>query len=174
MPDRYSLRRWRCCRDNSPKGNARCGSVRSAPGGAFGGGYRGRGRRSRRAEPGPRGFAAGSAPPDPAGRRGQRQGRWGGRNGAGCVPLLRVVQGAGGRPQARRCGSTAAGERSSPEPPGGRRPAAAGGGLPYPTGMEKPPAMRSGVVCTVIPPAARPWGGSPDRRGSKGYRPDGR
>ena len=39
------------------------------------------------------------------------------------VGVLGAVQGAG-RPQARRGGSTAAGERSSPEPPGGRRPAA--------------------------------------------------
>ena len=90
-----------------------------------------------------------------------------------CLLPHGLVQGAG-TAAGPAVPSTADGERSSPEPPGGRRPAAAGGGLPYPAGMEKPPAMRSGVVCTVIPPAGRPWGGSPDRRGSKGYRPNGR
>ena len=108
-------------------------------------------------------------------KRNPRRGMCGGQDGGemGCPLPHGLVQGAGTAAGPAVPG-TADGERSSPEPPGGRRPAAAGAGSPYPAGMEKPPAMRSGVVCTVIPPAAHPWGGSPDRRGSEGYRPDGR
>ena len=111
----------------------------------------------------------GRTPPTPQAWKSPRPGR----RGNGLSPAPRASSGGG---DGRRPGGARHRRRRTQFAGAARRAAACGrrGGLPYPAGMEKPPAMRSGVVCTVIPPAARPWGGSPDRRGSKGYRPDGR
>ena len=136
------------------------------------GGARHRRRRTQFAGAARRAAACGRRGRAPVSRRHRKAPGRGGRE-MRCPLPHGLVQGAS---DGRRPGGAQHRRRRTQFAGAARRAAACGRMVraSYPAGMEKPPAMRSGVVCTVIPPAAHPWGGSPDRRGSKGYRPDGR